>query len=181
MSLSGNFGRPVKLKVPAEYNFHKLSFAVNKPLDEGGLPRAVPELTPVDPSVASTSTRTESSNLNVSRNVVVDNVAVPPEVRHDAPSGDVEEPEAIVVLPPARKRVRRNNTAAWMRHFIRVESNDFSGAAVKRVKCIACSDRITILDNLDTLKKHAGVTLSPDGTFVRIVRFFSRSHKFVKS
>ena len=88
------------LKVLAEYKFHKLSFAANKPLDkvidlsasvtdQVGLPRAVPELTPVDPSVASTSTRTESSNLNVSRNVVVDNVAVPPDVRHDPPSGDV--------------------------------------------------------------------------------------------
>ena len=58
MSLSGNSGRPAKLKVPDKYNFHKLSFAVNKPLDEVidlsasvtdqvGLPRAVPELTPV--------------------------------------------------------------------------------------------------------------------------------------
>ena len=34
MSLSGNSGRPVKLKVPAEYKLHKVSFAVNKPFDK---------------------------------------------------------------------------------------------------------------------------------------------------
>ena len=93
MSLSGNSGRPVKLKVPAEYKFHNF-VACNKPLDEVinlsasvtdqvSLPRTVPELTPVDPSVASTSTRTESSICNVSRDVVVDNVAVSQDVRHD--------------------------------------------------------------------------------------------------
>ena len=119
MSLSGNSGRPVKLKVPAEYKFHKL-YAVNKPLDEiidlsasvsdqVGLPRAVPELTPVYPSVPSTSTRTESSIINVSRDVVVDNVAVPPDVRHDPPSGDVEEREAIIVLLLAKYGVMSCN------------------------------------------------------------------------
>ena len=86
-----------RLKPPAEYKYRNY-LCPKKPLDEiivlsasvadaVGRPRTVPELTPADPSLPSCSSRAESVNVNVSRDIVVLNVEVSTHARqHPQPA-----------------------------------------------------------------------------------------------
>ena len=52
-----------------------------------------------------------------------------------------------------------------MGHFTPCKVVGADSKVVKRVTCTVCSIRISILDNWDTLKKHCGVAIHPDGTY----------------
>lgn len=112
-------------------------------------------------------TQIEQPNASATPEAVAapDVVAASIEAASAAPEVAQEESHA-----PARKRAKRDNFAAWMRYFEAVAADPAaSSAVVKRVRCIACSTSgkdCIVLDNLDTLQKHCGIKLLPDGTYV---------------
>ena len=120
MSASGYPGRPAKLKPPTAYKY-RLHFQGKRPDDEivdssafvatqvGRNP--IVQSTPVDPALAGCSFRAESPVVNVTSEVAVVDVAVSTSARNDPPIVDIELPEDDLLLPPLRKRARRDTLA----------------------------------------------------------------------
>jgi hypothetical protein len=78
-------------------------------------------------------------------------------------------------ISPARKRAKRakrDNDAPYMKYFVHSRNGlDSNGKPVRFIKCVACSvgsrKETIIMDRLDTLQKHLGITISSDGSYVR--------------
>ena len=131
MTSGYTFGRPAKLKPPAEYKFKSFFSVATKDqvidlstsvTDEVGRRSTVPELPPQDPSIPCSSRSVHSAIANVSSNVVVVDVADTSDARRDSPRPIIENPGDDLTLVPARKRARRDNTAPWMMYFAPADS-----------------------------------------------------------